>query len=73
MIIVQEEVVMKRCWLARYWGLAVEYGNSKDERTSLLLRLIPKNGMLYLFIKNRLPKRPVINGFVLKMLYLLTF
>ncbi|KAL6659661.1 hypothetical protein ACP70R_002490 [Stipagrostis hirtigluma subsp. patula] len=21
-----EEVVMKRCWLARYWGLAVQYG-----------------------------------------------
>jgi hypothetical protein len=31
MIIAQEEVVMKRCWLARYWGLAVEYGNSKME------------------------------------------
>lgn len=27
--IVQEEVVMKRCWLARYWGLAVQYGNSE--------------------------------------------
>lgn len=22
----QEEVVLKRCWLARYWGLAVKYG-----------------------------------------------
>jgi hypothetical protein len=22
----QEEVVLKRCWLARYWGLAVQYG-----------------------------------------------
>jgi hypothetical protein len=20
-------VVLKRCWLARYWGLAVQYGN----------------------------------------------
>ncbi|GJN04772.1 hypothetical protein PR202_ga22344 [Eleusine coracana subsp. coracana] len=28
----EEEVVMKRCWLARYWGLAVQYGNSKDGR-----------------------------------------
>lgn len=25
-LFVQEEVVMKRCWLARYWGLAVQYG-----------------------------------------------
>lgn len=23
----QEEVVLKRCWLARYWGLAVQHGN----------------------------------------------
>lgn len=23
----QEEVVLKRCWLARYWGLATRYGN----------------------------------------------
>ncbi|XP_017970826.1 PREDICTED: coiled-coil domain-containing protein SCD2-like isoform X2 [Theobroma cacao] len=22
-----EEVVLKRCWLARYWGLAARYGN----------------------------------------------
>lgn len=22
----QEEVVLKRCWLARYWGLAARYG-----------------------------------------------
>lgn len=22
----QEEVVLKRCWLARYWGLATKYG-----------------------------------------------
>lgn len=22
----QEEVVLKRCWLARYWGLAAKYG-----------------------------------------------
>ncbi|KAG2562209.1 hypothetical protein PVAP13_8KG332600 [Panicum virgatum] len=25
-----EEVVMKRCWLARYWGLAVKYGIYPD-------------------------------------------
>ncbi|XP_025877230.2 coiled-coil domain-containing protein SCD2 isoform X2 [Oryza sativa Japonica Group] len=25
-----EEVVMKRCWLARYWGLAVQYGIYPD-------------------------------------------
>ncbi|KAK4768065.1 hypothetical protein SAY87_003206 [Trapa incisa] len=25
-----EEVVLKRCWLARYWGLAVEYGICAD-------------------------------------------
>ncbi|KAF6155592.1 hypothetical protein GIB67_007850 [Kingdonia uniflora] len=25
-----EEVVLKRCWLARYWGLAVKYGISAD-------------------------------------------
>lgn len=29
----QEEVVLKRCWLARYWGLAARYGNI-HERTS---------------------------------------
>lgn len=23
----QEEVVLKRCWLARYWGLAARHGN----------------------------------------------
>jgi len=22
----QEEVVLKRCWLARYWGLCVQHG-----------------------------------------------
>ncbi|GJN25518.1 hypothetical protein PR202_gb13356 [Eleusine coracana subsp. coracana] len=26
----EEEVVMKRCWLARYWGLAVQYGIYPD-------------------------------------------
>ncbi|CAN1242206.1 Coiled-coil domain-containing protein SCD2 [Linum perenne] len=25
-----EEVVLKRCWLARYWGLAVQHGISTD-------------------------------------------
>jgi hypothetical protein len=34
-----EEVVMKRCWLARYWGLAVQYGNSKDANLFFLQRL----------------------------------
>ncbi|PAN42760.1 hypothetical protein PAHAL_8G188500 [Panicum hallii] len=29
-----EEVVMKRCWLARYWGLAVQYGIYPDISTS---------------------------------------
>lgn len=24
--LLQEEVVLKRCWLARYWGLAAKYG-----------------------------------------------
>ena len=27
----QEEVVLKRCWLARYWGLAVQYGELPDK------------------------------------------
>lgn len=27
----QEEVVLKRCWLARYWGLAVQYGKFPDK------------------------------------------
>ena len=27
----QEEVVLKRCWLARYWGLAVQYGKLPDK------------------------------------------
>lgn len=26
----QEEVVLKRCWLARYWGLAAQLGNKKN-------------------------------------------
>uniref|UniRef100_A0A0E0F671 Uncharacterized protein n=1 Tax=Oryza meridionalis TaxID=40149 RepID=A0A0E0F671_9ORYZ len=26
-----EEVVMKRCWLARYWGLAVQYGDDLED------------------------------------------
>jgi predicted nuclease with TOPRIM domain len=26
-----EEVVLKRCWLARYWGLAVQYGELPDK------------------------------------------
>lgn len=32
---VQEEVVMKRCWLARYWALAVKNGKHKRLRTLL--------------------------------------
>ncbi|KAL9313987.1 hypothetical protein ACSQ67_019439 [Phaseolus vulgaris] len=27
---IQEEVVLKRCWLARYWGLAVKHGICAD-------------------------------------------
>ncbi|EYU37358.1 hypothetical protein MIMGU_mgv1a004629mg [Erythranthe guttata] len=27
---VKEEVVLKRCWLARYWGLAAQYGICAD-------------------------------------------
>nr|GLL43976.1 coiled-coil domain-containing protein SCD2 [Ipomoea trifida] len=27
-----EEVVLKRCWLARYWGLAARYGDDSPER-----------------------------------------
>ncbi|KAF8400049.1 hypothetical protein HHK36_015924 [Tetracentron sinense] len=33
-----EEVVLKRCWLARYWGLAVRHGNDDPERRSKLFR-----------------------------------
>ncbi|CAM8957254.1 unnamed protein product [Rhodiola kirilowii] len=29
-----EEVVLKRCWLARYWGLAVQYGICADVAVS---------------------------------------
>ncbi|KAI4343559.1 hypothetical protein L6164_010894 [Bauhinia variegata] len=29
-----EEVVLKRCWLARYWGLAVKYGICADIASS---------------------------------------
>ncbi|KAL3731120.1 hypothetical protein ACJRO7_028055 [Eucalyptus globulus] len=29
-----EEVVLKRCWLARYWGLAVKYGICADVAVS---------------------------------------
>ncbi|EOA19674.1 hypothetical protein CARUB_v10003326mg [Capsella rubella] len=29
-----EEVVLKRCWLARYWGLATRYGICSDIATS---------------------------------------
>ncbi|XP_010531861.1 PREDICTED: coiled-coil domain-containing protein SCD2 isoform X3 [Tarenaya hassleriana] len=29
-----EEVVLKRCWLARYWGLAFQYGICDDIATS---------------------------------------
>ncbi|KAF2536185.1 hypothetical protein F2Q68_00022838 [Brassica cretica] len=29
-----EEVVLKRCWLARYWGLAARYGICSDIATS---------------------------------------
>ncbi|KAE8123797.1 hypothetical protein FH972_018722 [Carpinus fangiana] len=28
-----EEVVLKRCWLARYWGLAVQHGGDDPDRS----------------------------------------
>ncbi|KAF7123340.1 hypothetical protein RHSIM_Rhsim12G0180400 [Rhododendron simsii] len=36
-----EEVVLKRCWLARYWGLAVKHGagNDSDRRSKLVCDL----------------------------------
>ncbi|KAE8697330.1 Coiled-coil domain-containing protein SCD2 [Hibiscus syriacus] len=30
-----EEVVLKRCWLARYWGLAVQHGGGDSDRSKL--------------------------------------
>ncbi|KAK8582780.1 hypothetical protein V6N13_069548 [Hibiscus sabdariffa] len=32
-----EEVVLKRCWLARYWGLAARYGDVENENRSKLV------------------------------------
>ncbi|WVY93529.1 hypothetical protein V8G54_032617 [Vigna mungo] len=32
-----EEVVLKRCWLARYWGLAAKYGDDAIEKRSKLV------------------------------------
>ncbi|KAK8625457.1 hypothetical protein V6N13_090329 [Hibiscus sabdariffa] len=32
-----EEVVLKRCWLARYWGLAARYGDVENEKRSKLV------------------------------------
>ncbi|GAU12040.1 hypothetical protein TSUD_00040 [Trifolium subterraneum] len=32
-----EEVVLKRCWLARYWGLATKYGDDATEKRSNLV------------------------------------
>ncbi|KAB1217523.1 hypothetical protein CJ030_MR4G028404 [Morella rubra] len=31
-----EEVVLKRCWLARYWGLAVQHGGDDPDRSKLV-------------------------------------
>ncbi|KAG6754261.1 hypothetical protein POTOM_042283 [Populus tomentosa] len=31
-----EEVVLKRCWLARYWGLAVEHGGGDSDRSKVV-------------------------------------
>ncbi|KAG6753281.1 hypothetical protein POTOM_043333 [Populus tomentosa] len=31
-----EEVVLKRCWLARYWGLAVEHGGVDSDRSKVV-------------------------------------
>uniref|UniRef100_A0A0D9YJI6 Coiled-coil domain-containing protein SCD2 n=1 Tax=Oryza glumipatula TaxID=40148 RepID=A0A0D9YJI6_9ORYZ len=33
-----EEVVLKRCWLSRYWGLAVQYGEDDAQRRNKLVR-----------------------------------
>ncbi|KAK3018260.1 hypothetical protein RJ639_004495 [Escallonia herrerae] len=33
-----EEVVLKRCWLARYWGLAVRHGDDNPETRSKLVQ-----------------------------------
>ncbi|KAL0441818.1 UNVERIFIED_CONTAM: Coiled-coil domain-containing protein SCD2 [Sesamum radiatum] len=30
----EEEVVLKRCWLARYWGLAARYGGDDSDRSA---------------------------------------
>ncbi|OIV91165.1 hypothetical protein TanjilG_30387 [Lupinus angustifolius] len=32
-----EEVVLKRCWLARYWGLAAKYSDDPPEKRSKLV------------------------------------
>ncbi|KAK3042514.1 hypothetical protein RJ639_000238 [Escallonia herrerae] len=32
---IEEEVVLKRCWLARYWGLAVQHGVDDLDRSKL--------------------------------------
>jgi len=32
-----EEVVMKRCWLARYWGLAIQYGKLMSATYQIML------------------------------------
>ncbi|RYQ93136.1 hypothetical protein Ahy_B09g099410 [Arachis hypogaea] len=34
---VEEEVVLKRCWLARYWGLAAKYGDEAPDKRSKLV------------------------------------
>ncbi|PPR83196.1 hypothetical protein GOBAR_AA37518 [Gossypium barbadense] len=31
-----EEVVLKRCWLARYWGLAVQHGGGHSDRSKIV-------------------------------------
>ncbi|KAE8698862.1 Coiled-coil domain-containing protein SCD2 [Hibiscus syriacus] len=35
-----EEVVLKRCWLARYWGLAARYGDVENEKRSKLVEYL---------------------------------
>ncbi|XWS37057.1 hypothetical protein CRYUN_Cryun19dG0010600 [Craigia yunnanensis] len=32
----EEEVVLKRCWLAHYWGLAVQHGGGDPDRSKLV-------------------------------------
>ncbi|KAH7522509.1 hypothetical protein FEM48_Zijuj07G0146100 [Ziziphus jujuba var. spinosa] len=39
-----EEVVLKRCWLSRYWGLAVQHGADDPDRSKLVRDLSDLTG-----------------------------